>query len=154
MRIVLQRVSSAAVHVDTEIVGQIGAGVLLLVGVTDGDTAEDAHLLAEKVAHLRIFADEAGRFNRSLLETGGAALVVSQFTLYADVRKGRRPNFMGAAASEVAAPLIDGFATALRTLGLHVETGRFGAMMQVSLTNDGPVTIIIDSETSKQPHRS
>jgi D-tyrosyl-tRNA(Tyr) deacylase len=126
----------------------------VLLGIAEGDTEAEARLLADKTAHMRIFADEAGRFQHSLLDVGGAALVVSQFTLYADLRRGRRPSFAPAAAPEVAAPLVDHYATALRELGVSVETGIFGAMMQVSLTNDGPVTILLESDTFQQSRRS
>jgi D-tyrosyl-tRNA(Tyr) deacylase len=154
MRAILQRVSQAAVRVDEQIVGEIGPGVLVLLGVTEGDSEEEAALLAEKTAHMRIFADAEGRFNHSLLDMQGAALVVSQFTLYADVRKGRRPSFAQAAPPDQAAPLVEAYSAALRTMGIDVQTGIFGAMMQVSLTNDGPVTIMLDSETFRQPRRS
>ncbi len=130
---------------DGQVVGAIGPGLLLLVGVRRGDDLATAEWLAQKVAHLRIFEDEAGKMNRSVLEVGGSALVVSQFTLYADVRKGRRPSFIEAAPPEEARPLVDAFADALRRLGLPVETGVFGAHMDVELVNDGPVTIWLDS---------
>lgn len=154
MRTILQRVSSASVTVDGHIVGQIGPGLLVLVGVTREDSAAEAALLAEKTATLRIFADEEGRFNHSLLDVGGEALVVSQFTLCADMRKGRRPSFVDAAAPAVAAPLVDAYCDALLSAGVQkVERGVFGAMMQVALVNDGPVTIMLDSDTFKQPRR-
>ncbi|HWQ12853.1 MAG TPA: D-aminoacyl-tRNA deacylase [Roseiflexaceae bacterium] len=153
MRAVIQRVSEASVAVDGAVVGAIGPGLLILVGVRTGDTAAEAGLLAAKIANMRIFADDEGRFNRSLLDVGGAALVVSQFTLYADVRRGRRPSFADAAAPEVAAPLVEAFAGALRGMGLAVEGGRFGAHMRVALVNDGPVTILLDSETFREPRR-
>ena len=124
--------------------GSIGAGLAVLLGVADGDTENDAERLAAKVAKLRVFEDEQGRFDRSLLETGGAALVVSQFTLIADTAKGNRPSFSGAARPEVAEPLYEHFCSALRELGVAVETGIFGARMAVELVNDGPVTIILD----------
>ncbi|MBA4492975.1 D-aminoacyl-tRNA deacylase [Paenactinomyces guangxiensis] len=146
MRIVLQRVKEAQVTVDEQVTGAISDGLLLLVGITDGDTEADAKYLAEKVVHLRIFEDEAGKMNRSLLDTGGSILSVSQFTLYGDCRKGRRPNFMAAARPETASPLYDRFNELLRGYGIKVETGVFGAMMQVSLTNDGPVTLILESK--------
>jgi D-tyrosyl-tRNA(Tyr) deacylase len=142
------------VRVEGSVVGEIGGGLLVLLGIAEGDTDAEARLLADKTAHMRIFADEAGRFQHSLLDVGGAALVVSQFTLYADLRRGRRPSFAPAAAPEVAAPLVDQYATALRELGVSVETGIFGAMMQVSLTNDGPVTILLESDTFQQSRRS
>lgn len=153
MRIVLQRVSRAAVHVDGETVASIGRGLLLLVGVADGDDAETARKLALKCAEMRIFPDDEGRFNRSLLDFGGEALVVSQFTLIADVRKGRRPSFAAAAAPGAAEPLVDAFARALQDAGIPVQTGRFGAMMDVEIVNDGPVTIVVDSETFDRPRR-
>lgn len=150
MRAVIQRVSKASVTVDGAVVGQIGRGLLVLLGVGAGDAAADARQMAEKIANLRIFADDEGRFNRSALDIGGAALVVSQFTLYADTRRGRRPSFSGAALPEVAAPLVEGFVAALRERGLPVETGVFGAHMDVDLRNDGPVTIILDSATLQE----
>jgi len=145
MRIVLQRVSSAKVETGGEVVGEIGAGLLLLLGVRPGDGEEDIAYLVEKTVNLRIFADQEGKMNLSLLDIGGAVLVVSQFTLYADTRKGRRPGFSGAAGPETAEPLYRRFCSALEARGVAVATGRFGAMMDVSLTNQGPVTIIIDS---------
>ena len=140
----VQRVSSASVHADGDAVGAIGRGLLVLLGAGRGDTSENATRLAAKIARLRIFPDAAGRFDRSLLDVGGDALVVSQFTLLADTRKGNRPSFPAAAKPEVAEPLIDRFCDALRALGLHVETGVFGARMEVALVNDGPVTIVVD----------
>ena len=154
MRIVLQRVTQASVSVDGNVVGAIGAGMLILVGVADGDEQAQAEALARKVAGLRIFADADGRFNESIQDIGGSALVVSQFTLHADMRKGRRPGFTGAARPEVAEPLIDRFAETLRAQGIPVETGVFGAMMSVELTNDGPFTIVIDSADLERPRRS
>jgi len=132
------------VHADGDAVGAIGRGLLVLLGAGRGDTSENATRLAAKIARLRIFPDAAGRFDRSLLDVGGDALVVSQFTLLADTRKGNRPSFTDAAKPEVAEPLIDRFCDALRALGLHVETGVFGARMEVALVNDGPVTIVVD----------
>ncbi|MEX1158601.1 MAG: D-aminoacyl-tRNA deacylase [Thermomicrobiales bacterium] len=145
MRAVVQRVSSAAVDIDGQRVAEIGPGLLILVGATHGDNQADAKLLATKAANLRIFADEAGKMNFSALDRGYQVIVVSQFTLYGDIRKGRRPSFVGAAAPDEAAPLIDSFAAELRLLGLSVETGRFGAAMAVILVNDGPVTIWMDT---------
>jgi D-tyrosyl-tRNA(Tyr) deacylase len=144
MRVVVQRVSRAAVRIDGETVGACGAGLLILVGARHEDTSETAERLAAKIARLRVFPDEAGRFDRSLLDTGGEALVVSQFTLLADTRKGTRPSFTDAAAPEHAEPLVERFADALRALGIHVETGVFGAEMAVELVNEGPVTIVVD----------
>ena len=152
MRVVVQRVSSASVDIDGERVAEIGPGLLILVGATHGDSEDDARLLAGKAANLRIFADEAGKMNLSVLDKGYDAIVVSQFTLYGDIRKGRRPSFIGAAAPDEAAPLVDRFAEELRRLGLRVGTGRFGAEMAVSLVNDGPVTIWMDTaELRGQP---
>jgi D-tyrosyl-tRNA(Tyr) deacylase len=145
MRAVVQRVSSASVDVAGERLAEVGAGLLILVGATHGDTEADAVLLATKSANLRIFSDDAGKMNLSALDTGAEAIVVSQFTLYGDIRKGRRPSFIDAAAPDVAAPLVDRFAEELRSLGLRVGTGRFGAEMAVSLVNDGPVTIWMDT---------
>lgn len=140
-------------RVDGEVVGAIDAGLLLLVGVAHGDDAETASRLARKCAGMRIFGAAEGRFDRSLLDEGGAALVVSQFTLLADVRKGRRPSFLAAASPESAAPIVEAFAGALRALGVRVATGRFGAMMEVELVNDGPVTVILDSTDVERPLR-
>jgi D-tyrosyl-tRNA(Tyr) deacylase len=146
VRVLLQRVTRAAVTVEGEVVGAIGHGLVALVGVAaEGDDAAVADALATKVAHLRMFADDEGRFNRSAIDVGGEVLVVSQFTLYADARRGRRPAFVGAARPEAAAPLIEHFAERLRALGLRVAGGRFGAHMLVELVNDGPVTIWLDS---------
>ncbi len=146
MRILLQRVSQGSVAVDGEVVGAVALGYVLLVGVGEGDTEIQADKLAEKIVNLRIFPDEEGRFDRSLLDVGGGALVISQFTLYGDVRKGRRPSFIGAARPGVAEPLCDYFADRLRGLGVGVvTTGRFGAAMRVELVNEGPVTLMLDS---------
>jgi len=144
MRAVVQRVSRASVSVEGEVIGAIGRGVVVLVGVTHGDTEEQAGWLARKVAGLRIFEDQAGKINAGLHDVGGAALVISQFTLYADARKGRRPSFTDAAPPEVAEPLVDYFARALQEQGVHVETGAFGAHMLVEIHNDGPVTILLE----------
>jgi len=154
MRLVLQRVSRASVRVADETVGAIGAGLLVFVGVSEGDDAAEARRLALKTAELRVFSDAEGRFNPSLLDTGGAALVVSQFTLYADLRRGRRPSFTAAAPPEVAAPLVEAYAAALEAAGVRVARGRFGAQMEVELVNDGPVTIILDSAHLDRPRRS
>ena len=153
MRAVVQRVRSARVLVDGEPVGAIGRGVLAYVGVAEGDTDAEASWLADKIAGLRIFASEQRPIDRSLLDVQGAALVVSQFTLLADTRRGRRPSFTGAAPPEVAEPLVDAVAEALRARGVEVATGRFGAMMQVESTNDGPVTIVLDSADRERPRR-
>lgn len=153
MRALIQRVSTATVEVAGEVVGQTGAGLLVLLGVGQGDGEAEARLLADKTAGLRIFADEEGRFSRSLLDVGGAALVVSQFTLYADTRKGRRPGFSAAAPPEQAAPLVLAYAEALRAMGVPVETGVFGANMRVTLVNEGPVTIMLDSASFSRPRR-
>jgi D-aminoacyl-tRNA deacylase len=153
VRALIQRVSSASVTVEGVVVGQIAGGLLVLLGVGHGDGPEEAALLAEKTANLRIFGDDEGKFNRSLLDVGGAALVVSQFTLYADARKGRRPSFVGAALPDVAAPLVDAFGQVLADMGVTVQRGVFGAAMQVALVNDGPVTIMLDSEVLRQPRR-
>ena len=144
MRAVVQRVSQASVSVGDEVVGDVGRGVVVLVGVTHGDTEEQAEWLARKIAGLRIFEDNEGKMNAGLLDADGAALVISQFTLYADCRKGRRPSFTNAAMPEVAEPLVEHFAQALRDHGVPVETGVFGAHMLVEIYNDGPVTILLE----------
>jgi len=141
---VIQRVTRASVSIDGEIVGEIGPGLVVLLGIGKDDAEEDARWLAKKVAALRIFADHEGKFNRSILEIGGSALVVSQFTLYGDARKGRRPSFSKAAPPEMAEPLCDLFVDFLRAEGLEVATGRFGAMMLVKIHSDGPVTIWLE----------
>lgn len=147
----LQRVRQASVRVDGHLRSEIGAGLLILVGIARDDTEERAERLAGKVARLRVFEDADGRFDRSLLETGGAALVVSQFTLLADSKrqKGTRPDFSEAARREVAKPLYETFCQALRDLGAPVESGVFGARMDVELVNDGPVTLVLDAEASR-----
>ena len=147
MRVVIQRCSRAEVRIDGKTVGQIGKGFLLLVGVTDGDTEVQADLLAKKVAQMRIFEDTEGKMNLGLKDVDGAILSISQFTLYADCKKGNRPSFIHAARPEIAEPLYDYFNEKLRTeYGLHVETGRFGADMKVDFINDGPVTILLNTE--------
>jgi len=145
VRALLQRTTGARVRVDGEIVGEIGTGLVVLLGVGPGDDEPTTDALARRVTELRIFDDAAGRTNRSLLEVGGGVLVVSQFTLYADTRRGRRPGFTGAAAPELAERLYLRFADALRGLGVVVATGRFGAVMAVELVNDGPFTIWLDT---------
>jgi D-tyrosyl-tRNA(Tyr) deacylase len=146
MRAVVQRVKRAEVRVEEEVVGQIGAGLVVLVGVGKDDAQASGEVLAERIANLRVFDDEQGRMNRSLLETGGQALCVSQFTLYGDCRKGRRPSYDQAAPPERALLLYESFIQSLRSLGIRTETGRFRAMMEVELTNDGPVTLLLDSD--------
>ena len=145
MRAVIQRVSGASVKVDSRVVGEIGPGLLVLLGVAKTDSEKDALFLAEKIVNLRIFADEAGKMNRSLIDLGGALLAVSQFTLYGDTRKGRRPGFDAAAPAEAARVLYESFVAAARAHGVHVETGVFQAHMAVSLVNDGPVTLLVES---------
>ncbi len=146
MRVVVQRVSRAEVRVDGQVVGRIGRGLLLLVGIAPGDTTETGKTLGEKIVNLRIFDDEQGRMNRSLIETGGALLCVSQFTLYGECRKGRRPSYDGAASPADAEPQFEAFVQSLRALGVAVESGKFRARMDVELVNDGPVTLLLDSE--------
>ena len=146
MRAVLQRVSHARVLVDGRVTGEIAAGLVILLGVGQGDSTEAAAYLAEKTAHLRIFDDDQGKMNRSLLDVGGAALVVSQFTLYGDARGQRRPSFIRAAPPEEGKRLYEEFVRALRALGVRVETSVFQARMSVELSNDGPVTLLLDSE--------
>jgi len=145
VRALIQRVSQAAVTVDHEIVGRIGRGFLVLLGVTHGDGQREAAWLAHKIAGLRVFDDAAGKMNLGLSDVSGEVLVVSQFTLYGDARKGRRPDFLQAARPEQAEPLVDYFVEQLRADGLPVETGQFRALMQVSLVNDGPVTLWLDT---------
>ncbi len=146
MRVVLQRVKHAKVTVDSEITGQIEKGFVLLVGFTHDDTEADVEYLAKKIPQLRVFEDEQGKMNVSLLDVGGKILSISQFTLYGDTKKGRRPNFMAAAKPDQANRLYEYFNQVLREQGLTVETGVFGAMMDVELVNDGPVTLILDSK--------
>lgn len=144
MRLVLQRVSHAAVRVNQEVLGEIGRGYCILVGITHTDTAAHVLWLAEKVVGLRLFADDEGKMNLGLAEVGGAVLVISQFTLYGNADKGRRPSFIDAARPEVAEPLYEQFVARLRELGVRVATGRFGAMMEVEIHNDGPVTLVLE----------
>jgi len=146
MRAVIQRVTASDVQVDHEIVGRIGSGLLVLLGISRSDEEEDADYLADKVVHLRIFEDDEGKMNRSLLETRGEVMVVSQFTLLGDCRKGRRPSFVQAAPPERAEQLYEYFVHQLRFKGMTVSTGRFQAKMAVSLVNDGPVTLILESK--------
>jgi D-tyrosyl-tRNA(Tyr) deacylase len=148
MRAVVQRAARAEVTVAGELVGRMepAPGIVVLVGVGPDDGAAEARLLADKIAGLRIFADEVGKMNLSLLDVGGGALVISQFTLYADLSRGRRPGFTGAAAPDLAAPLVERVAEELRALGVPVQGGRFGAHMQVALVNDGPVTIVLNTD--------
>ena len=144
MRVVLQRVSRAEVRIDSEVAGRIGIGFCLLVGFTHGDTPDAVKWMAEKVAGLRLFAHAEGKMNLALSDVGGGVLVVSQFTLYGNAEKGRRPSFIDAARPEEAIPLYEQFLAELKGLGLEVESGRFGAMMEVELVNDGPVTLILE----------
>lgn len=148
MRAVVQRVTRAQVRVDGQVAAEIRTGVVVLLGVSRTDNPESAAYLAEKIVNLRIFADEEGKMNQSLLEIGGAAMVVSQFTLYGDTRRGRRPSYIQAAAPEEANRLYEEFVRSMRGLRVRVETGVFQANMQVELVNDGPVTILLDSEKS------
>lgn len=145
MRAVIQRVEKASVSIGGAVCGKIGQGFLVLLGVTEGDTVEDAHYLADKTIKLRVFTDENDKMNLSLADIGGGLLIVSQFTLYGDCKKGNRPSFTGAARSDTAIPLYEAFVARCRASGLPVATGRFGADMAVSLVNDGPVTLIMDT---------
>ena len=145
MRAVVQRVTSARVTVDDRVIGEIGAGLLVLLGVEQGDSTADVHYISTKIRDLRIFGDDAGKMNLSVLDRQGAVLVVSQFTLAGDARNGRRPSFASAAPPQIARALYEDVVRELKTSGLRVETGEFQAMMQVSLVNDGPVTILLDS---------
>lgn len=149
MRLVIQRVKQASVSVNGEVVGRCGPGLCILAGVRSGDTEVEAKWLAQKAAGLRIFEDDEGKMNRSVTEAGGSALVISQFTLYADARKGRRPSFVDAERPEIAEPLMAKFVEFLRAEGVPTETGVFRAMMLVEIHNDGPVTIIIDREAGQ-----
>jgi D-aminoacyl-tRNA deacylase len=154
VKAILQRVSRASVEVAGEVTGEIGLGLLILLGVAEGDPPGSEELLARKAAGLRIFRDDADKMNLSVVDVGGSALVVSQFTLLADCRKGRRPSFTGAAQPEEANARYERFCELLRAEGVPVETGRFGADMNVSLLNQGPVTIVLDTETLGAPRRS
>ena len=154
MRAVVQRVCRAEVRVEGASVGAIGPGLLVLLGVGRGDGAEEARFLAEKIVQLRIFSDPDGKFNLSALDVGGGVLVVSQFTLFADTRRGRRPSFINAAPPDIAAPLVERFTDAVRASGVTVAGGRFGAHMEVELVNDGPVTIVLDTEEWKRSRSS
>ena len=144
MRALVQRVSSAKVLVDKETIASMGSGLVILLGIGHQDTTEHAHALADKIAHLRIFKDTGGKFNLSLLDVKGEAIVVSQFTLYGDTQKGRRPSFIDAARPEVAAPLVEKFIGNMKALGVKTQSGIFGAHMLVEINNDGPVTIWLD----------
>jgi D-aminoacyl-tRNA deacylase len=146
MRALLQRVSRASVTVDEQVVGQIDQGLLVLIGVGQTDSEAQVKMLAEKIAYLRIFGDDEGKMNRSLLDIGGEVLVISQFTLYANTRRGRRPSFTEAAPPALAEPLVERFKDALAGYGIPVASGIFGAYMTIDLTNEGPVTILLDSE--------
>lgn len=154
MRALVQRVTQAAVHVEGQTVGSIGQGLVILLGIADGDTAAIAEGLAKKIAQMRIFGDSGGRFNVCATDLGAAALVISQFTLYADTRKGRRPSLTQAAQPDVAAPLVEHFAQALETHGVPVRRGVFGAHMLVEIHNDGPVTIWLDTNDLARPRRA
>jgi D-tyrosyl-tRNA(Tyr) deacylase len=151
MRVVVQRCKESSVSVGGQIVGRIQSGLVVLVGITHEDKTEEVMLLADKVANLRIFEDDQGKMNHSVIDQGGSVLSVSQFTLYGDCRKGRRPNFLDSARPEHAEPLYNLFNDRLRSMGLEVQTGQFGAMMEVQLVNDGPVTLIIDSAELTRP---
>ena len=145
MRVVLQRVSRASVRIDETVTGEIGAGLVLLLGIAKNDTPRDVEYVVDKCAGLRIFGDENGKMNRSLMDVGGEVLMISQFTLFGDTRKGRRPSFEGAAPPEHAEPLYELAVERLKEKGIRVATGRFGAFMEVSLVNDGPVTLTVES---------
>ena len=153
MRAVVQRAVRGAVRVGDELVARIGRGVVVLLGVGEGDTPDDADAMADKLAHLRLFDDDAGKLNRSLLDVGGEVLLVPQFTLYGDTSRGRRPSFTGAAPPERAAPLCEHVVARLRARGLTVATGRFGARMLVEIVNDGPVTLLLEVGDVPSPGR-
>jgi D-tyrosyl-tRNA(Tyr) deacylase len=146
MRAIIQRVSEARVRIGEEVVGEIGPGLLVLLGVAKSDTSDQARRLADKIVSLRVFNDEEGKINRDVAEIGGSILVVSQFTLYGDCSKGRRPSFIDATPPETAIPLYEAFINAIKAHGISTATGRFGAMMQVELVNDGPVTLILEGK--------
>ncbi|RMG64773.1 MAG: D-tyrosyl-tRNA(Tyr) deacylase [Calditrichaeota bacterium] len=154
MKAVIQRVREASVEVDGETVGSIGLGLVILLGIAQNDSEADADYLAEKIPHLRIFNDEAGKMNLSLKEVGGSVLAISQFTLLADTRKGRRPSFVQAAPPEKAEPLYDYFVHRLESQGVQVACGIFGAMMLVKIFNDGPVTLVLDSADRFRPRKT
>ena len=147
MRAVVQRIKESSVKTENQIIGRTGIGLLVLLGVANGDSSSDADYLVNKITNLRIFEDDKGKMNRSLLELGGEMMVVSQFTLLGDCRKGRRPSFMQAAEPNLATELYEYFVSQVRSLGIAVQTGRFGAMMEVALINDGPVTLILESRS-------
>ncbi len=149
MKALLQRVSSASVEVDNKIIGKIGTGLVILLGITEGDTEKDIATLAEKSLNLRIFEDDNGKMNLSLLDVKGSILLISQFTLYSDSKKGRRPSFINAAKPDIAIPLYEKFICELRKSGIEVQTGKFGAMMEVNINNSGPVTIMLETENGK-----
>jgi D-tyrosyl-tRNA(Tyr) deacylase len=146
LRALIQRVTRASVSINGQVTGQIGHGLVILVGIAHEDTRDDATVLVNKIADLRVFGDSDGKMNVSLLDIGGQALVISQFTLYADTRKGRRPSYNGAARPETAIPLYESFVLAFRERGIHVETGEFGADMTVDIQNSGPVTLMLESD--------
>jgi D-tyrosyl-tRNA(Tyr) deacylase len=148
MRALIQRVKSGKVSVDGKLIASIGHGLVILLGIGQGDTVEQARFLSDKTAELRIFPDSEGKFNRSLLDVNGTAIVISQFTLYSDTRKGRRPSFTEAARPEIAAPLVEKFAELLSAKGVPVQTGNFGAHMLVQIENDGPVTMLLEKEAT------
>ncbi|MGA1794705.1 MAG: D-aminoacyl-tRNA deacylase [bacterium] len=152
MRVVLQRVREASVEVDGAVIGHIGTGLVVLLGIAKGDSADEAAFLVDKICNLRVFEDERGRFDRSLIDIRGALLIVSQFTLLGDCRKGRRPGFDAAAAPDAAEGLYDHFVALARTTGLVVETGRFQAHMMVNILNEGPVTLILDRPPKGMGH--
>jgi D-aminoacyl-tRNA deacylase len=154
VKVLVQRVSKASVSVDGEVIGSIGKGLAVLVGVAQGDTSQDARLLAGKTAELRIFSDAEGKFNLSVKDTGGELLIISQFTLMADTRKGRRPSFTDAAPPDAAEKLFEEYVAAARATGLKVATGRFQAHMLVEIYNDGPVTVMLDSKDKERPRSS